>query len=343
MVSCAANPPVTTAPLTVRTLPWATKSDRLVWLRNINQPSDLGIRASLWKRLLNMVSGGETILFSRPYGVLYSTSGILYISDPTAGIVHCLDSVNGNYSVIGSTSHFQLLTPLGLTEDNDGVLYISDSTSGMVYTYNPANGTLKQFLSKPLDRPTGIAFHVHNKLLYVVDTNASQIVVLNKNGIVLRRIGFPGTGEADFNHPVDIAIDNQGNIYVSDTLNFRVTKLSPDEKVLLQISTADDDQPYFGRPKGIGSDSSGNIYVCDALMDAVQVFDQQGMLQLVIGRNGSGPAQFWMPSGLFVDKNDYIYVVDTYNQRIQLFKHVKNSESIEVINEESLFDKTSPP
>jgi len=246
------------------------------------------------------------------------------VADPGAGQVHCLDIVKGTYSVIGSQEGSDMRSPIGLAEDDAGRLYITDSITGKVYRFDPREGSLKPLLSKTLDRPTGIAFHPVSRQLYVADTTASQIVVLDLNGIELRRMGSHGEGLLSFNRPTDLAIDARGQIYVTDSLNFRITVLTPEGQVVRQFGAPGDSMGFFSRPKGIAVDSVGNIYVSDSLRDAVQVFDQNGAMQLVFGRKGVGPAQFWLPSGIFIDRYDQIFVTDTYNRRIQVFRFLPN-------------------
>jgi sugar lactone lactonase YvrE len=342
--SCAAVQPAPTDPRPSITWPLASENSRIVWVKSIAGPADLGIGKGFWRRMLEVVSGEEnSSAIARPYGVLRSAAGQIYLADPGAGLVHCLDVVKGSYSIIVNQDGSPLPSPIGLTEDDTGRLYITDSVAGMVYRFDPKDGSLKPLLSKALERPTGIAFHPLSRLLYVADTTASQIVVLDQSGVELRRIGSRGQDSLGFNHPTDLAIDARGQIYVTDSLNFRITLLTPEGQLVRQFGAPGDSQGNFSRPKGIAVDSAGNIYVSDSLRDAVQVFDRDGALQLVFGRNGVGPAQFWLPSGLFIDRHDQIYVTDTYNRRIQVFRHMTNGASVDEDNKTLLFDMPLPP
>jgi DNA-binding beta-propeller fold protein YncE len=323
--------------------PFASDNSRVAWVKSIAGPADLGIGKGFWRRMLEAVSGEEDSAIVRPYGVLRTAAGQIYLADPGSGLVHCLDIVKGTYSIIANRDGSPLRSPIGLTEDDAGRLYITDSVAGMVYRFDPKDGTLKPWLSKVLERPTGIAFHPLSRLLYVADTMASQIVVLDQDGVELRRMGSRGEGILSFNHPTDLAIDARGQIYVTDSLNFRITVLTPEGQVVRQFGSPGDSQGNFSRPKGIAVDSAGNIYVSDSLRDAVQVFDREDALQLVFGRNGIGPGQFWLPSGIFIDRLDQIYVTDTYNRRIQVFRRLTNGASVDEDDKEVLFDMPLPP
>jgi len=336
--SCATGPTAATIPRPSISWQLASTHNEVAWVKNIADPADLGINKGFWRRMLEVVSGEENSAIVRPYGVLRTAAGVLYLADPGAGVVHCLDISKSTYAVIGSQKGASLRSPIGLTEDDAGRLYITDSVTGMVYRFVPKDGSLKPLLSKALERPTGIAFHPLNRLLYVADTVASQIVVLDQNGVELQRMGSRGEGIKGFNRPTDLAIDARGQIYVTDSLNFRITVMTPEGQVVRQFGSPGDAQGTFGRPKGIAVDSTGNIYVSDSLRDAVQVFDQNGALQLVFGMNGVGPGQFWLPSGLFIDRHDQIYVADTYNRRIQVFRYMAHRGGEDENNENNLFD-----
>jgi DNA-binding beta-propeller fold protein YncE len=314
-----------------------------VWVKNISEPADIGSGTGFWQRMREVVSGSEKSTIVRPYGVLRTQSGAIYLADPGRGVVHCMDITTKTYSVIAGREDAPLASPIGLAEDDNERLYITDSMNGMVYRFTPKDGLLKPLLLKALERPTGIAFNPVNKLLYVADTLASEIAVLNQNGIIQRRISGRVVGGTAFNRPTDLAIDSRGQIYVTDSLNFRITVLTPEEQVVNQFGSPGDAEGSFSRPKGIAVDSTGNIYVNDSLMDAVQVFDQSGQLQLVFGRTGTDPGQFWLPSGLFIDRLDQIYVADTYNRRIQIFRYLPQRDDKEDEYEADLFDKLLVP
>lgn len=343
LAACTAIKPAATKPQPGISWPLANSQSRVVWVKSITGPADVSSNPGFWRRLREVVDGGGKIVIDRPHGVLRSAAGILYLTDPGRGMVHCLNITNGAYSVIGAREDAPLRSPIGLTEDDRGRIYITDSMTGMVYRFTPGDGSLKPLLQHALERPTGIAFNPVNRKLYVADTMASQIVVLDQNGFVLQRIGRHGDGNAGFNRPTDIAIDARGQIYVTDSLNFRITIMTPEGQPLNHFGTPGDTGGSFSRPKGIASDSAGNIYVNDSLMDAVQVFDPNGLPLLVFGRRGSDPGQFWMPSGLFIDHLDQIYVADTYNRRIQIFRFLEHGDDPNEGTGSDLLDKPLTP
>ncbi|MDR3578335.1 MAG: 6-bladed beta-propeller [Oryzomonas sp.] len=321
---CATQAPYQTSRPIAR-LQWPLFSSRpqVIWQKNIATYQDAGIAKGFWKKALELLTGSEENRISKPYGVLSDDRGRLFIADPGAGCVHFMDIRSGRYTIIGD-GDVRLRTPVGLAEDEQGNLYITDSTAAVVYVYRIGEKTLAPFLKK-LVRPTGIVYNSFNKLLYVVDTVAGTVNVVDGEGKLQRSFGSPGEGRMNFNHPTDIAADRRGQLYVTDPLNYRVMIYSPEGQVVGQIGKAGDVPGELNKPKGVAIDSDGHIYVCDSLQDTVQMFDNNGALVLNFGSNGGDDGEFWMPSGIFIDAHDYIYVADTYNRRIQVFRYISKT------------------
>jgi DNA-binding beta-propeller fold protein YncE len=295
---------------------------KIVWVRSIAEYQDVGIDKGFWKRALEFFTGAAEGHLVRPYGVLFDGNERLFIADPGRGVVHCMDIRGGRYTVIGDKKGSPLRTPIGLAEDEADHLYITDSTTGAVYLFDIKEGSLKPFLANRLRRPTGIAYNEANKLLYIVDTIAGQVVAVDTEGRERSRFGTFGEGKGEFNHPTDIAVDDLGQLYVTDSLNYKIKMFTPEGALVTQFGAAGDAAGDMFKPKGIAVDSARHIYLCDAMLDAVQVFDDSGRFLLSFGVPGTGNGQFWMPSGLFIDHHNYIFVADTYNRRIQVFRYL---------------------
>lgn len=299
---------------------------RIVWVKEISDYQDAGIAKGFWKRLKDLVAGESDEKIGRPYGLLVDDRERLFVVDVALAVVHVMDMREKKYTIIGEGKEAVFRTPIAIAADDDENVYITDSEAGIVYRYSLRDAILKPFITN-LGRPTGIGFNRNNRLLYVADTTAHQVVVYDLSGKVRFRIGNRGEGPGQFNHPTDLFIGQGGKLYVTDPLNARIQVFSADGAFLQQFGRPGDSPGEFMKPKGVAVDSDGNIYVSDALLEAVQVFSGSGRFLLDFGGRGIKAGEFWMQSGMCIDRNDQIYVADSYNRRVQVFRYIRNGGS----------------
>tara|TARA_R110001583_G_scaffold114876_3_gene265344 strand:- start:8291 stop:9304 length:1014 start_codon:yes stop_codon:yes gene_type:complete len=203
-------------------------------------------------------------------------------------------------------------------------LLITDSRLNAIYILNEEEKKLTVLNSKlKLLQPTGIAYSVLSKEIWVVETAAHRISILNEQGELIKTIGKRGVGSGEFNFPTSIWIDKSGNAYVIDTMNFRIQIFNKKGEIISIFGEIGNATGYFARPKGIATDTYGNIYITDALFHSIQVFDISGNFLYQFGNQGRNKEQFWMPSGIYIDDENYIYIADSYNSRVQLFQLIK--------------------
>jgi DNA-binding beta-propeller fold protein YncE len=127
--------------------------------------------------------------------------------------------------------------------------------------------------------PTGIAVGPDG-LIYVCDTWAHRILVLDQKGATVRTWG----SFANLNKSADPTLD-------------------PGK--------------FFG-PRAI-TFLNDEIYVVDTGNDRVQVFDMQGNFKRAFGGSGTGNGQLMEPVGIAAGADGHIYVADSANARISVF------------------------
>lgn len=212
---------------------------------------------------------------------------------------------------------------------NDHILF-TDSKLNKIFKFSPTDKNLSVFNeSVSLEQPTGIAYSSVNKQIWVVETSAHRISILNEKGDLVKQIGARGVDPGQFNYPTFIWIDQSGIVFVVDAMNFRIQIFDQNGAFISLFGELGDASGYMTRPKGIATDSFGHIYVADALFHVVQVFDRNGKLLDVIGSKGQDKEQFWMPTGIYIDDMDYIYIADSYNSRVQIFQLLVDESSVE--------------
>jgi len=158
--------------------------------------------------------------------------------------------------------------------------------------------------------------------------------------------GSFGSDDGEFSFPVDIALDNLGNIYVVDNANNRIQKFNPEFGFQSNFGDMGSDDGQFLGPNSIALDISKNIYVSDFNNKRVQKFDSNGNFQgwmgaciggsncdvvnqksngfscstaTCTGSEGTDDGQFRRPTGLDFDRFGNFYVVDTFIHNVQKF------------------------
>jgi len=277
---------------------------------------------SVWQRLSGLVLGHhEPDLLQSPFAAAFDASGRLLVTDRARGAVVVIDRDRGEYRVLAPEGEHALLLPMGVAADAEGRIYVADGGRNLVQVLSPEGEWLAQLdAGGALQRPTGLAVDRARKLLYVVDTPAHVVRVLQLDGTPLRVLGLGhGSGPGQMNFPTFVAVDAAGRAVVNDTMNFRIAIFGADGSFAQAFGRAGNGSGDLDRPKGVAADSSGRIYVADTLFDNFQIFDEGGRLLLFVGEHGRGPGQFWMPAGLAVHGGE-VAVVDTGNARVLLFE-----------------------
>jgi tripartite motif-containing protein 71 len=227
----------------------------------------------------------------------------------------------------------------GIALDGQGNLYFTEMDDALIYEYTTAGVLVRKwggYGSDPgqLTFPEKLAIDAQGNL-YVTEFGSpsfggsqgenDRIQKFSPTGTPLARWGTLGSGPGQFNGPVGIAIDSQGNIFVADVGNHRIQKLSSTGQPLTQWHTVG---------SGIGEttetgfdlalDASGNLYVSEPHptgpgTERIEKFSPTGQPLAHWGTSGSGPGQFNKPFCLTLDSKGNVFVVDSGNNRVEEF------------------------
>lgn len=261
------------------------------------------------------------VILQRPQSGMVDESGRIFVTDTSRRAVYVFDQQQGRMDIwenaVGLT-HFS--SPTGIALGMDGEVFVADSNLGIVTRLNRRGESIGVIGKGVLKRPVGVAFDTMQNQLYVADTYAHDIKVFDVEGDLLNTLGQRGGGEAEFNFPTYITL-NQGELYVVDSMDAHVHVLdavSGEQKRVLG-----DRGLNIGnlvRPKGIALDSEGNIYIIESYYDHLLVYNQRGEFLLPIGGTGQAAGNFYLPAGVWVDANDRVYVADMFNGRVSVFQ-----------------------
>jgi len=180
--------------------------------------------------------------------------------------------------------------------------------------------------------------------IYIADRDNHSIRKIDTDGLVSTVAGSGVAGYADgpgataqFNQPIDVAVDDNGVLYVADNINHKIRKITPEGEV---STVAGGDAGFsnggvatalFRNPSGVAVDAQGNVYVADRLNHRIRKIDiAAGTVSTVAGAGSAGArdgaaleAQLNGPYGVDVDEHGTIAFADLGNSKIRLVKDGK--------------------
>lgn len=215
----------------------------------------------------------------------------------------------------------KLIKPFGI-HFNDKKLYITDIGAKALFIFDLKNKKLKtidvkkefRFIS-PIDVTTDKRDNI-----YVTDSVQKVVIVLDKNGKFIRKIG-----EKRLKRPTGIAYNKEKDlILISDTLASKIKVFTPKGEYKSFIGGPGNKNGEFNRPTFINFDDKGFLYVSDSMNHRVQIFDKKGKFVKKFGSLGNTIGSFSNPRGLAVDKYGNIYITDTLFHAVQIFDNQGN-------------------
>jgi streptogramin lyase len=302
---------------------------------------------------------GEEVRFKYPRGVASDGNGNLFVADTSnctirkvvlaTGAVSTFAGSPGNFGStdgVGTAARFR--GPEQLTSDGMGNLFVADSAAirnveiatGMVNTLAGtanASGSIDGTGSDArFSAMMGVASDGSGNL-YVADSGNHTIrkVAIATSAVttIAGTTGNPGSTDgkgtaAQFNQPVDVAIDGMGYLFVADNGNHTIRRIVIATGVVTTLAgtagasgSADGTgtTARFNSPRGITSDKAGNIFVADSGNHTIRkiVIATQAVTTVVgtpdhgwVGL-GSFPASLSKPTGLAFGPSGELLISDS--------------------------------
>ena len=137
---------------------------------------------------------GPVAVFHSPTYIATDPQNRLIVTDASDNSVHVLDPAGKNSFRIVAGPHYRLKHPEGVATDNDGNIYIADSATALVLEYDSLGRFVRRlglYVDENIfDQPSGIAIDQRRSLLYVADSSANVVAVLDlRTGRKLRQFG----------------------------------------------------------------------------------------------------------------------------------------------------------
>jgi tripartite motif-containing protein 71 len=163
-------------------------------------------------------------LFERPAGIAVDgASGHIYVADPPRNIVLMLDADGNILAKIGTgasgSGSGEFAAPTDVVVRGEE-LFVLDAENFRIQVLDLA-GHFRASIH-PESMGPSVAFSVDSRRRIYLDGPLNTVQVFQRDGRLLYRFGYTGTGYGQFRMPSAIWIDSSDRIYVADTGNNRV-------------------------------------------------------------------------------------------------------------------------
>lgn len=205
-----------------------------------------------------------------------------------------------------------------------GRIFVSDSADRFVKVFDVPEGRYFKIgddengtLVKPLGLDVDGAGNV-----YVADATSKVVLVYNRDGKFLRKIGGPKA----FDRLSSVTVDAAGQRVLvvdiggvsSDQHRVRVFD-AVNGNHLFDIGKRGSGGGEFNLPRDAAIGKNGQIYVVDGGNFRVQVFDRNGRYLQSFGSVGKQLGNFARPKEIAADRDGNVYVIDTAFGNFQIF------------------------
>jgi DNA-binding beta-propeller fold protein YncE len=220
-------------------------------------------------------------------GVAFDAAGNIYVADagngriqkfapdrtflaswPSEGAVEVdsqfLDPGRGNRVSTGRPRR----CPVAVAIDPQGRVVVSDQDGGEILVFD-AGGRPLVTATRERMRPEGVAVDGDGNI-WVAGTVANRVLKFSPDGALLAEWSSGDDGDAIFQIPMGIAVDEHGRVFVSDQGN-RVQVFAPDGALLGGWGTFGFEPEQFNDPVALAADGAAHIYVLEH-MGRVQKF-----------------------------------------------------------------------
>lgn len=280
--------------------------------------------------LKEAVFGRETPkpFMSRPISIA-ARRGRVFVGDTAAKKVFVLDFIRKEIRSLRDEMGVDIsfAAPFKIVVDDTEQTWVMDTYTQTLHCFSPQERRIRELRLQGLERPVGFVVTSQGDI-YVVDAQASKVVVFDKSGERRNEFGQPGKNPGQFNTPSDIVCDGEGNFYVLDGLNARIQVFDATGKFLRTFGERGTTPGRFSIPKYLAISPAGHLYVTDAALHKVVIFDRKGDFLLSLGgkafsRNGKiSPGGMALPSGIAVDEKNSIWLVDGLNGILQNYQYL---------------------
>jgi predicted membrane-bound mannosyltransferase/streptogramin lyase len=221
----------------------------------------------------------------RPAGVFVDGEGNIWVADSGNNRLQTFDAAGNHVRVIRGTAENMLLLgePWSLAVDAQGFVYIADTWNHRIVKLGPNLQPVTEW-GVPGGRPNPGPFDLFGPRdiaisadgsLWVTDTGHKRILHFSASGEALGSYGAAGSGAGEFEEPVGLVFDSQGDLFVADTWNGRIQKFGPGFTPLAQFEVGWTSRDVTAKPY-IAVLTDGRIVVTDPANRSLLLFSADG-------------------------------------------------------------------
>lgn len=172
--------------------------------------------------------------------------------------------------------------------------------------------------------------------LYVADAGRHVVVKLDTTGLLVERIGGPGSREGSFDRPMDVDPTNGLVLLIADAGNGRIQLFSrshaflgfipltrgrdgDDSRITYRRRDVDPRNASTGMPIAVASFGSNEIAAVDADRNVVLRWNENRSLTAVIGDVDAGSGVLGEPVSLWADTESQLYVADRGRRAVLVY------------------------
>lgn len=294
-------------------------------------------------RLLYLVEGyGKNVPFKKPEGIWFDRyQQEVYVADTGNGRISVFDNRGvwlrsfthwvGRKSASGKAI-LQPGEPKSIAVNRRGEIFVVDALASYLDVLDYRGRSLTKLEAAELVKseeettapgpvtPTEVTLDAADRVYVGLGGSHNQIVVLDQDLKVVRRIGRRGREKGAFFSITGLATTGDGRMIVTDSASTPVQVFSAAGELLLHFGSHDVGWQNFSLPSGAVCDGAGSIWVADAVRQVVKKFDAQGSYVTALGGFGVRPGEMRYPVALAGDGGKLLFVLEKVGGRYQVFE-----------------------
>jgi len=299
--------------------PMPPETPRIRYSAVLQNERDLGKTRGFLGRMSNALIGTSdgVVGVMRPHDVFVSTTGLMYVTNGLSGAIWVFDPSEKEARLIQPVGAGTLVKPMGLTGDADGNVLVSDPGARRVVELDLDGAFVRAYGGEDvLLNPVDVTLSPAGDRVYVADAYLHQVVIFDREGALVARIG---------RDEGDLASKR------ARRLNAVVAGQEAAGREAAGASAHGQDEPSdmvenrglefgeFRYPAFVATAPDGTVYVSDGMNFRVQALDPDGTFLRSVGRLGDSPGSMARPKGIAVDSEGHLYVVDAAFSNVQIF------------------------